>query len=60
MTKDHPNLSLRRQCSLLSLARSSLYSPPCVQALRQAGCDLTVVLDSSAQAHVVAAAKILR
>lgn len=31
---------------------------PRVQALRQAGCDLTVVLDSSAQAHAVAAAKI--
>lgn len=28
MTKDHPDLSLRRQCSLLSLARSSLYYHP--------------------------------
>lgn len=28
MKKDHPDLSLRRQCSLLSLARSTLYSQP--------------------------------
>ncbi len=28
MKKDHPGLSVRRQCSLLSLARSSLYYQP--------------------------------
>lgn len=28
MKKDHPDLSVRRQCSLLSLARSSLYYQP--------------------------------
>lgn len=28
MNKDHPNLSVRRQCSLLSLARSTLYYQP--------------------------------
>lgn len=28
MKKDHPDLSLRRQCSLLSLARSTLYYQP--------------------------------
>lgn len=28
MNKDHPGLSVRRQCSLLSLARSSLYYQP--------------------------------
>ena len=28
MKKNHPDLSLRRQCSLLSLARSTLYYQP--------------------------------
>ena len=28
MKKDHPDLSVRRQCSLLSLARSTLYYQP--------------------------------
>ncbi|SNT29996.1 HTH-like domain-containing protein, partial [Antarctobacter heliothermus] len=28
MKKDHPDLSVRRQCSLLTLARSSLYYQP--------------------------------
>ncbi len=28
MKKDHPDLSLRRQCRLLSLARSTLYYQP--------------------------------
>ena len=28
MKQDHPDLSVRRQCSLLSLARSSLYYHP--------------------------------
>ena len=28
MKKDHPDLSVRRQCSLLSLARSTLYHQP--------------------------------
>ena len=28
MKQDHPDLSVRRQCSLLSLARSSLYYQP--------------------------------
>ncbi len=28
MKQDHPDLSVGRQCSLLSLARSSLYSHP--------------------------------
>ena len=29
MKQDHPHLSVRRQCSLLSLARSGLYYQPC-------------------------------
>ena len=29
MKQDHPKLSVRRQCMLLSLARSTLYYQPC-------------------------------